>query len=122
MKYIINYTDNNGARTRGWERDEYFCEEFDLENDREALRKVLEIQEQNDYDEFEEEFNDTPLEDLKNWACDIDTGFGSPVVFYVENENGERIYESGMDIEEWKSLGCECDDCDDEDFDDEEDC
>ena len=99
MKYIFNYTDNNGAASRGSEKDTYYEEEYEFKNDREALLKVLEIQGQSEDDNF----NYYSDEELNDYANEIDVGFGAPVVFYVENEKGEKIFDSGIDIDEWKA-------------------
>lgn len=90
MRYIFNYIDNNGAASRGSEKDTYYEEEeYELKNDREALLKVLEIQEQAEDDDF----SSYSEEELNDYANENDVGFGAPVVFYVENEKGEKIFE-----------------------------
>lgn len=99
MKYIFNYTDNNSAASRGLDRDTFYEEELEFKNDKEALLKVLEIQEQADDDDF----SSYSEEELSDYANEIDVGFGAPVVFYVENEKGEKIFDSGLDIDEWKA-------------------
>lgn len=100
MKYTFYYTDNNNARSRGYEQDKFFRKTFNLENDREVLRKVLEIQNQANYDEFNEKFDKASLKELKDWAYDNDIS-GDPVVFYVENAQGKIIYDSKLDMEDW---------------------
>ena len=112
MKYYISYTDN--AAQNGIHKDEFFEEEFECKDDREALKKVLEIQEQADYDHFEKDFSESSLDDLKNWAKDVDSCFGAPIVFYCENEDGEKVFDSEMRAEEW-SAGID-DDGDEEEF------
>lgn len=111
MKYTFYYTDNNNARSRGYGQDKFFRKTFNLENDREALRKVLEIQNQANYDEFDEKFDEASLKELKDWAYDHDIS-GDPVVFYVENAHGKIIYDSELDIEDWMTDEDEIEDLD----------
>ncbi len=108
MKYTFYYTDNNSARSRGWDSDKFFRKTFNLENDREAIRKVLEIQDQAKYDEFDE----ATLQELKDWAFNVGADSGDPVVFYVENAHGKIIYDSDFDIDEWMSYEDEIEDLD----------
>lgn len=108
MKYIFYYTDNNSARSRGYRQDRFFRKTLNLESVREAIRKVLEIQGQTDYDEDDE----ATLQELKDWAFDVGADSGDPVVFYVENAQGKIIYDSDFDIDEWMSDEDEIEDID----------
>ena len=119
MKYIFNWTDNNRCYNRGYGEDHFFEKEYVFESDKEALKKVLEIQGSDIEDpEFIEDFNNADIEELKSWCWDIDVGFGSPVVFFAKKENGEMLFDSEMRAEEWKGDE-EFDEKFDDEFDDE---
>lgn len=100
MKYTFRFTDNANSYSRGYKEDSFFTKEYKLKNDKEALIKVLTIEKV--YDEFDrdcEEYNSKSLEELKEIACNID--LGSPIVFWVKNENNEVIFDYGVDEEEF---------------------
>lgn len=96
MKYTFYYCDNGRMR---FGKDSFFTEEFELDSDKDAYLKALEIQDPWDFDrKYFEKMNE---KDLVKELDDTDVGAGSPVVFWIK-KGSKKIFDTGFTRNDWK--------------------
>ena len=107
--FTIHYTDNARCMNRGGGSD--YIGEYEFEG---TLQEVLNFGAYSmdcalgdlDEDEFvaavkEGEWETLSVEAAKASMDEADIGAGSPVVFWIKNSKGRKVYDSGLDESDW---------------------
>jgi len=109
--FTIHMTDNARCMMRGGGSDTIYDNEFtgtlaDCLRRCAAMMKGdagedLEYEDYLDPEEIKGYENMTPQE-AKDSMDEADLGFGAPIVFWIKNSKGRKVYNSGLDESEWK--------------------